>query len=453
MRRCRVLFSALLLLLAVGPQSPAQHYGFGLMGRTTVTLHRRLAPDYNLHDTSFRIKVEGRGDPQRLATILQGEILRYGTNLQWNDKTPAVEIDCIITSFTPPVVQITGQAPAAGKLKLSLGQSNVQQVHLSGAITASYRALNANGTGLVAGQDTARVEGTYNVTADGKHFYKTQSAGDLLKVFGRSSGTEPIPTQEELVQQIEAEEARLVASHLVAETQTISVLLAGGGALDQANKRAEAGQWAPYLEMLEAIPPLGKPEDEAYRRYDVGVANEALAYAAEDVSSARKFLEVASTAYGKALEEKPGEKNLLEPQNRIQTAIEHYAAIAKQTDERARMLAQFKQQQQSVQGQGAGTGQVQQASMSDVRPASGGSDGAAPGASAAKPAGEVMTNDSVMKLVSAKFSEHMIVNKIQSSSRAQFDTSVDAMVKLKHSGVSDTIIQAMDSRMEKQGQR
>ena len=449
---------ALSLLAAAGPPSMhAQHYGFGLMGHKTVTLHRRLAPDYNLHDTSFAVKVGGQGEAQRLGTIVQSEILRNGTNLQLNDKSPAVEIDCIVTSYTVPRAQVTGQAPPpTAKFKIGLGNNTpAQKLNLSGSIAVSYRALlRSNGTGLVAGQDTAKIEGSYNVAADGKHFYKSQNPTEALKIWHNTA--EPIPSPEELVQQLLTDEAQRIASHVVAETQAVSVMLAEGGALDQANRRAEAGQWSAYLDALEAIPALGRPEDDAYRRYDLGVANEALAYAAEDVGSARKFLEVASTAYNKALADKPGEKLLLEPQNRIQTGMEHYAAIEKQAKERDAALAQFKQVEKAEHAQATSTAEPAPAATQETAtnaPGASPSNRVATDTKAAHPSGEVMTNDSVLKLVGARFSDKMIVNKIDSTPRAQFDTSVDAMVKLKRGGVSDAVIQAMDSRMSKEGPR
>ncbi len=111
-------------------------------------------------------------------------------------------------------------------------------------------------------------------------------------------------------------------------------MLAKGPVLDDANKRALAGQWSDDLTMLESAKPLDKPEDEAYRLYDIGVANEALAYVAEDLKSAQKFLEEASTASGKALEDNPKEKYFLEPQNWIQVAMVRYQRMAEQTDAR-----------------------------------------------------------------------------------------------------------------------
>jgi hypothetical protein len=53
-----------------------------------------------------------------------------------------------------------------------------------------------------------------------------------------------------------------------------------------------------------------------------------------------------------------------------------------------------------------------------------------------------LTNDDVMKMVRAKLADGIIVAKIKSST-CQFDTSTDALIKLKGAGVSDTVLEAM----------
>lgn len=56
--------------------------------------------------------------------------------------------------------------------------------------------------------------------------------------------------------------------------------------------------------------------------------------------------------------------------------------------------------------------------------------------------GQALTNNDILKLVAVKLPEAIILAKIQSSPCA-FDTSTDEIVRLKQSGVSDTILQAM----------
>ena len=59
------------------------------------------------------------------------------------------------------------------------------------------------------------------------------------------------------------------------------------------------------------------------------------------------------------------------------------------------------------------------------------------------PAGPAaMTNQDVIRLVKARISEELIINKIKTS-KTRFDTSTDGLVTLKEAGVSDNIISAM----------
>jgi len=53
-----------------------------------------------------------------------------------------------------------------------------------------------------------------------------------------------------------------------------------------------------------------------------------------------------------------------------------------------------------------------------------------------------LTNDDVIKMVQAKLPDAVVVAKIKSSP-CKFDTSTDMLIKLKHVGVSDAVLQAM----------
>src|ERR1700722_10525042 len=56
------------------------------------------------------------------------------------------------------------------------------------------------------------------------------------------------------------------------------------------------------------------------------------------------------------------------------------------------------------------------------------------------PAG--LTNDDIIKLVQAKLPDSVVIAKIKSSN-CDFDTSTDALIKLKQAGVSDSVLQAI----------
>jgi hypothetical protein len=59
-----------------------------------------------------------------------------------------------------------------------------------------------------------------------------------------------------------------------------------------------------------------------------------------------------------------------------------------------------------------------------------------------------LTNDDIIKLVQAKLPDSVVIAKIKSSS-SEFDTSPDALIKLKRAGVSDSVLQAIvDARAQ-----
>jgi len=61
----------------------------------------------------------------------------------------------------------------------------------------------------------------------------------------------------------------------------------------------------------------------------------------------------------------------------------------------------------------------------------------------AQGAGNLLTNDDVVKMTNAKLGEGIIISTIKSDPCCNFDISVNGMVKLRNAGVSDAVIQAM----------
>ncbi len=429
MRRSVVIAVTWLTVLTqvAGAVSFKEGYGFGAIGRKKVMLVRRLAPDVPLADLPIRVKVEGRNETARLQAILETMLVGNGPRLSINEKQPAVEIRCMETSYSQPREDFTAQ-------------NNATTVAFSGSVSATFQVvIPQSGMVVIAGNETAQLGGVYGASNDHRSYNESsESIGSMLSNFGNRSVNVAMPSEEELVQKLMTTEARYIASHLVLLSEQVDVMLAKGPALDEANKRAQAGQWSDDLTMLEGAKPLEKPEDEAYRQYDIGVADEALAYQAEDLKAAQKFLEEASNAYGKALEDNPKEKYFLEPQNRIQTAMVRYRKIAEQTDARQKGIDAAIKQAKAAEAQP----QANTVSAATVP-----STAAAPRGNTAT-GGELLTNDAVLKMVKAKFPERMVLGKIQSSPRVQFDTSVDGMVRLKQAGATDTEIQLMDQRMQ-----
>jgi len=90
---------------------------------------------------------------------------------------------------------------------------------------------------------------------------------------------------------------------------------------------------------------------------------------------------------------------------------------------------------------GADAGQIEDVISQFLRIDDGGKDAQQPvQGSQSSPAG--LTNEEVIKLVQAKLPDSVILAKIKSSS-CEFDTSTDALIKLKRAGVSDVVLKAI----------
>ena len=186
-------------------------------------------------------------------------------------------------------------------------------------------------------------------------------------------------------------------------------------------KLLENKLWSRSLESLETMPPYSTPEEDAYRLYDIGVANEALAYSTEDVSRARTYLQQAAINYGKAIDAKPTEKNFLEPQNRIDTALAHYKSLSEQS------------KAPSQEAASPHTPSVKAANSSSV-------------STGADPSPDALTNDQVIEMVAAHIDEANVIDNIQHAPDVHFDLSVQGQVYLSQHGVNGRVLTAMKTR-------
>jgi tetratricopeptide (TPR) repeat protein len=213
------------------------------------------------------------------------------------------------------------------------------------------------------------------------------------------------PTPDELRTRLLNDAALQIASRLVNTTESLDVLLARGGALDQANTLMEQKLWTRALEALDTMTPFAQPEEDAYRLYNLGVANEALGYQADDVVKARKYLQEASVDYGKAIDAKPAEKNFLQPQIRIDSALAHYKRL----------------------------GDLQVASAKTA-------------SSTSAAAADALTNKDVISMISAKLDEANVIDTVQHATAVNFDLTPKGQIDLAKANVSGRIIAAMKQR-------
>ena len=208
---------------------------------------------------------------------------------------------------------------------------------------------------------------------------------------------------------------RQIAEHLVNTNETVEVFLARQkGALEEGDKQADAGLWERALETFETASPSPKPDEDAYRLYNTGVAYEALAYKAEDPKSAMKYLDEAAIDYGKAIDAKPAEHSQAAETRGLKPPIAD--------------AADFPGPAVSTTGGGA-------------PPAS--------GTNATPSATKGLTNAQVVAMVKADMDDDTVMQAVRSAKVVNFDVTTAGQQALIGDGVSLTVIQAMKTRAER----
>jgi hypothetical protein len=416
------LLAAVLMPRAI---APAQNFG-GAFQHKKVVLVRQLPPTGHIDGSSFAVKVVGAGIPPDVTMNLQSTIesvivandprLRSVTG---NERSDAV-INVQVTSYAQPPPTVTRQA-GFSFTKKPAPQETV--THVTGMIAANFNAQDVRRSRSIAA-NTVTAKYDQEFTAQVAQPASTQPS--LTSIFGshlpklpgsgsqntnnQSQDADTPPTAAELKDLLVQTAALEIASHLVNTSEQVSVDLARGGGLDDADRLMDQKLWTRALEQLSSMPPFANPEDDAYRQYDLGVVNEALAYQAEDVTKAKRFLQEAAIDYGKAIDAKPSEKGFLGPQTRIDTALAHYKVLGDQMAASA----------------------------------------AASNASSNAAAGDTLTNEDVISMVGAKLDDANIIDTIQHASSVKFDLSAKGQIDLAKNGVKGTIIAAMKQRSRAQ---
>lgn len=393
------------------PEGP----GFGTP-KTKVYLKRKLPALVHLTGSTFRVKVTGRESQidlsRDLSAQLETELMKDDPHLRADQANPSIVISCQITDYSHPLPTVT-QRPnlAAGKN----GPKTLPYMRITGALSVAFQARTSSGQSEASNNITAKYDEEFDSAGnDASHgVIGTMSSAWHRITGGASSEDLNPPTEPELRTKLLNQAVHQIAQHLVNTNETVEVYLAKGKRqLDAGNKQAEAGLWQRALETYETTPQLTKPTDDAYRLYDIGVAYEALAYAAEDEKSAMRFLDEAAINYGKATDAKPAEKYFLEPQKRIETAIAHYKELEEQKRPRVEAAE----------------------AVSESKPI----------ASTVQPKG--LTNAQVVAMVKSGMEDDTIIQAVRAAKAASFDLSAGAQEQLASNGVSAPIIAAMKAR-------
>jgi tetratricopeptide (TPR) repeat protein len=420
----------------------AQNFG---ASKTTVKLQRKLPALYHLPGNTIRVRVTAHADEADLATDLQGqlqtELMKNDPQLQEEENDPSVTVTCQITNYAHPKPTQKTQ-PGIGK------QAPQTITRITGSINVAFQAKTRDGRTL--GSDNVQVNYDQEFDAAGNnvsHGVMGGLANSWHRIRG-GSGTDnedmKPPTDAELRSLLLDSAVHRMAQDIVNTNETIEVFLAKDkGAIDDGDKLAVAGLWQRALETYETAKPLSKQEDDAYRLYDIGVANEALGYAAEDPKSAMKFLDEAAINYGKAIDAKPGEKYFLGPQKRIETAIAHYRKLEEAKNAPppapsapAPAIASAPTDKKPV----TKPTRVSTAPAPAPKPAATHAGGATGGGSHA------LTDTQVIAMVKNGIDDDTVTQAVRSAKAVDFDLSSAGQRKLTAAGVSPAVLSAMKAR-------
>lgn len=390
---------------------PSQAQGFGT-SKLRVTLQRKLPALVHLPSDTIKLTVSTADEDSTLPfdfqALLETELLKDAPDLREVDNAP-VQIMCQITEYSHPDPVVTTRVGPG--VSINGVSATTDYTRITGQLNVSLQVKDASGSLLISDNISA----TYDQEFDSSGNSASHGVlGSVKGTFGRAKGggkSEDInpPTPSELRSNLILDAVQQIAEHLVDTDEKIEVLLAQkSGALDEGNKAAQTGLWERALETYETATPFPKPEEDAYRLYNVGVAYEALAYAASDEKMTMKYLDQAAINYGKAIDAKPSEKYFVEPQKRIETAIAHYKELEQ---ERVR------------------------AAQEAANPAP-----AAP---------KALTNAQVITMVKSGMDDATIIQAIRGADAVNFDLSAAGQHALTTSGVSLKVVSAMKTQAAK----
>jgi hypothetical protein len=260
---------------------------------------------------------------------------------------------------------------------------------------------------------------------------------------GNDNSEDQAPTAAELRSLLLDSAIHRIAENIVNTKESIEVFLAKNkGPIDEGDKAAAANLWERALETFETAAPLTKKDEDAYRLYNIGVANEALGYAAEDPKSAMKFLDEAAIDYGKAIDAKPSEKYFLGPQRRIETAITHYRKLEQEKNAPPPVTVAA-----STPAPPAPAPKTAAAAPAVKPPATTRHVSAAPAAPKSGAIGsKALTNAQIIAMVKAGVAEETIAESVKNAKAVDFDLSSVSRKKLEDAGVGPAVISAMKIR-------
>jgi hypothetical protein len=216
-----------------------------------------------------------------------------------------------------------------------------------------------------------------------------------------------------------ADAAGLILAQLSSRVYTEVVDLPSGR-LKEASKLAEANMWNEALTLLVATPPFKNQSDDAYRLYSIGLAHEALAYAAPNAAERRRHLEQALDNYRRATELKPQEDAFWGPKNRAELLFWQATRLAAQVEafDEAKRAGSISAATWKLD--------IFNQAKNKIRPVQ-----------------AALTNDDVVRMVKSGRPGDYIAANIRHAPETRFDLSSGEVLKLRREGVRGNVLKAM----------
>lgn len=409
-----MVFSILLILPGfAGADVYAQGFKGLTGGKNEMVMKRKLAAFVTLKKKRIRMEaiVQG-GVTMEVAEVLKTKLItdvQKDTDFVVDEVSPETILKFTITAFDVEHRQGTRQ----------VGSQTASFTLVTGNIEVSYQAIDAFNNAPLDSE---------NLSASFKQDYPPSStSGDSVwGIFRSSAKADPSlpPSKTEMRNFLINNIVSQMAQRATPIEQSFIVPLPRGK-LDQISKVAQTRSWGKVLEMSETMTPFQKPDDDSYRLYLIGLANEALAYEQKTNEKTLEYLSKARKNYDDAKTGKPKEEKYLAPWTRVDKAVAQYSQIKRQQEEYDRIVAEAKARSQ---------------------PPSEGKDTTPVAPPPAPP--KTWDNRMVIELwKTGHATEQEMINYIQDAESVRFSTGPTEILELKRSAVPEGVINAMKKRM------
>jgi hypothetical protein len=298
--------------------------GFGTLRRKYIELKTRQPASVRLFNTS--IAFTGSSTNREYTPVQESLLATLETELVSNEKTLVKKNSPHEAEWTLSL-KVTGFSISNPQQRVETnGKSSTSYTRWSGSLNAAYQVLDR--TGHV--HDASNVSDAYN-----KEFNTSGGGGIMGKIpsihgMGKKPGApQVVPQTPEDVKQIMIKDVvQQIATQLGNTTKSLQVEVAVGDEhLNRAQEFMDKQLWSRALDEIEKTPAYPKPEEEAYRQYDIGLAYEAMSYDSKNANEQRENIFKAAEYYDKSLELNTKEKYFVESVARTKDAIARFKAL------------------------------------------------------------------------------------------------------------------------------